>query len=169
MKAVILYRSKYGACKEIGEKIAVELDITAIPLDKFNGDFSEYEIVILGSGVYAGMIDKEMKLLCSQNEQELLGKRVFFYLSGLVKDEDKLKKQWEENLSKEFLEHLTYKDLLGGRINFPQMGFFEKSIIQLINRKEKFVGKEKMKENVDLIDYPRVQKFILQVKNSNKF
>lgn len=163
MNGLLIYATKYGSCLEISEIIAKQLNIE-MKSAQDKPDCNQYDFIILGCSVYAGVFHKAMKEYINEQETILLTKKVYMFNSGLTKDEASLIKMYTENLSETMYNHLSNKQCLGGRLNFPKMGFFEKNIIKLLNKNAGFVSKEQFKENVDMIDHQAITKFIENIK-----
>ena len=85
-KVLVAYGTKYGATKEIAEKIGEvfrEAGLTAdvLPADRA-GDVSAYGAVVLGSAVYMGQWRKEAAKFLEANEAALAEKPVWLFSSG---------------------------------------------------------------------------------------
>jgi menaquinone-dependent protoporphyrinogen oxidase len=85
-KVLVAYASKYGATKEIAEKIGLVLKdagfaADVLPADKVN-DIGPYKAVILGSAVYIGGWRKQAARFLKANEKALAGKMVWLFSSG---------------------------------------------------------------------------------------
>ncbi|MGX8833526.1 flavodoxin domain-containing protein [Amedibacillus sp. YH-ame6] len=158
MKTLIIYASKHGATKEIVHLLANNsCDIKDI-IDK-DIDLSSYDNVVLGSGTYAGILDKHMKEFIRVQEETLLQKELYLFISGLSGDSSSMDKVCAENIPANILSHITYKDHLGGRLNMPDMNLFEKTLIKMINKKGHFYTPEQAKNNIDLLNYERIKLF----------
>lgn len=158
MKTLIIYASKHGATKEIAHLLANNTyDVKDIN-DK-DMDLSSYDNVVLGSGTYAGVLDKTIKEFIKIQEETLLQKKLYLFISGLSGDSTSMDKVCTENIPANILSHITYKDHLGGRLNMPCMNLFEKSLIKMINKKGHFYTKEQAKENIDLLNYEHIKSF----------
>jgi len=85
-KTLIAYGTKYGATKEIAEKIGEVLKGEGIPNDVLSADkvkdLSPYKNVILGTAVYMGMGRKEAKSFLKNNAAAIKGCNVWFFSSG---------------------------------------------------------------------------------------
>ena len=80
------YASKYGATKEIGEKIGQVLKdagfaADVLPADKV-ADLAPYGAVVLGSAVYIGGWRKQAAGFLKANEKALAEKMVWLFSSG---------------------------------------------------------------------------------------
>jgi menaquinone-dependent protoporphyrinogen oxidase len=85
-KVLVAYASKYGATKEIAEKVGQVLNeagfaADVLPVDKVN-DIGPYQAVILGSAVYIGGWRKQAARFLKANEKALAEKMVWLFSSG---------------------------------------------------------------------------------------
>lgn len=85
-KVLVAYASKYGATKEIAEKIGLVLkdagfNVDILPADKVTA-IGPYQAVILGSAVYIGGWRKQAARFLKDNEKALAGKMVWLFSSG---------------------------------------------------------------------------------------
>ena len=66
-KAIVIYKSKYGATEQYAKWIAEELGCAAVPVDQFKkAELKDYDTIVYGGGVQAGGIkdlDKFLKWL----------------------------------------------------------------------------------------------------------
>lgn len=101
MKEILLYASKYGAAKELAKRIEKGTQVKAVDIKEFHGSIEDYDKIIIGSSVYAGMMRKEIKTFIKEHEEQLNNKRVYVYLSALNKNDSK--KVITENINEAFL------------------------------------------------------------------
>lgn len=83
---LVTYASKYGATKEIANKIGEDLrqaglEVDVLPVDGIR-DLNSYEAIILGSAVYIGKWQKEAVAFLRTNEKSLADRPVWLYSSG---------------------------------------------------------------------------------------
>jgi menaquinone-dependent protoporphyrinogen oxidase len=130
MKALILCATKYGATQEIANRIASRLDdATILDLSKNSDpDLCDYECVIVGSAIYAGMIRKEAKAFLVQNTEALQGKRIGIFLSGL--DPSKEDEVYEANFEAELLGTIKAKSHLGGLFDPKKTNLAERLVMK---------------------------------------
>jgi menaquinone-dependent protoporphyrinogen oxidase len=85
-QVLVAYATKYGATKEIAERIGEVLRQSGLPADVVPadraGDLGSYRAVVLGSAVYIGQWRKEAARFLRANETELAGKPVWLFSSG---------------------------------------------------------------------------------------
>ena len=153
MKTLILYATKYGAAREIAERISASLGGTEIfDLKQENiPDLREYECVIIGSSVYAGSIRKEAKLFLAKNADALNGKQIGLFISGMSKDESENEKMFTSNFPESILKAAKAKSLLGGVFDPQKAGGFERFVMKIVT---------KQKTHVDTIDEEKIRQFV---------
>jgi menaquinone-dependent protoporphyrinogen oxidase len=83
---LVTYASKYGATREIAEKIGVVLQqaglqADVLPVDVVR-DVTPYKAVILGSGVYIGKWHKKGAAFLQAHEKALADRPVWLFSSG---------------------------------------------------------------------------------------
>ena len=160
MKITIVYGSKYGSTENLanyfGEILSAEVYRANESIDIHDSD-----IIILGSSVYAGTLNKSLKLWVSTHQKELLDKQVFIFLCGLQIEEGN--KVIQNNLGKEFFSTLCYVDCLGGVIDYSKMNFIEKKIINMINKKVHMLAYDKQIGVYNMLQENRIQSFIQKI------
>jgi len=150
MKTLILYATKYGAAREIAERIAGRLDGAVVHDIKQGGipPLTEFDCIIVGSSIYAGSMRKEAKEFVSKNADLLREKKFGFFLSGM--DADSAKKFIEANISDELLQAAKAASFLGGIFDPKKAGFLERFIMKVAT---------KQSEYVNTIDDSEIEKF----------
>lgn len=83
---LVTYASKYGATREISEKIGevlrqAGLQVSILPVKEVH-DLAHYEAVILGCAVYVGKWLKEAGEFLKRNEAELAARPCWLFSSG---------------------------------------------------------------------------------------
>jgi menaquinone-dependent protoporphyrinogen oxidase len=94
IQVLVAYASKYGATKEIAEKIGEALRQAGLRADVLPAnhvkDLTPYKAVVLGSAVYIGMWRKEAKAFLKANEKALAERPVWLFSSGPTGEGDPL-------------------------------------------------------------------------------
>ena len=164
MKTLVVYASKHGATKVGAERIAkgLEGEVQLVSIkDKSDIVLDNYEKVILGTPIYAGMINKDIKSFCEAHMDILKTKKVALYFCCM--DSSQIENYLKNNFTEEFIKNLTAVESCGGAFYFKKINFFEKFIIKKITE-----SKEKTKENpakvdtkvdIELFDEERISKF----------
>ncbi|MBE6071107.1 MAG: flavodoxin [Clostridium butyricum] len=164
MRILLIYSSKYGATEICAKKIADNLDekVDLINIkEKNNINLNKYDKVVIGSSVYAGNIDKNIKDFCIKNENAIKSKIFGIFISCM--NSNNLTEYIQSAFSKEILDKaLIIKDV-GGAFYFSKMNFFEKFIIKKIAKSDGLKDKSDNaidgKNDVDLINDDNIKDF----------
>ena len=86
IQVLVAYATKYGATKEIAQRIGevlrqAGLDADVLPVDRVR-DLSSYKAVVLGSAVYVGQWRKDAVQFLKSNKKILAGMKVWLFSSG---------------------------------------------------------------------------------------
>ena len=94
IQVLVAYASKYGATKEIAEKIGEALRQAGLRADVLPAnqvkDLTPYKAVVLGSAVYIGQWRKEASTFLKANEKALAERPVWLFSSGPTGEGDPL-------------------------------------------------------------------------------
>jgi len=149
MKTLILYTSKYGATKEISQRIAQKMESATI-CDLKQGDIPPimgFDRIIIGSSVYAGSIRKEAKAFAKNNAAALGEKTVGLFISGFVEDD----KYFATNFPQNLLDKVKAKGFLGGIFDPQKANGLERLIVKAVMKKSDYIEK---------IDDAAIEKFV---------
>lgn len=132
MKTAIIYATKYGATKKVAEKLATMIPkATVFPLAFVHADVLEdYQNIIIGSPITAGMVDKELKAFVGNYQEKLKQHNVGLFLCGLQPEQASA--VFVENFSAELLTHATVKAFVGGIYDPTQCSFFSKLVMKKV-------------------------------------
>lgn len=136
MKTLIAYSSKYGTAAEAARRLADLLNGTTTlhDLDRDTPpSLSEYDSVVVGGSVYAGVLRKAAKAFCEGNSGTLQQKKLGLYVC-CASPTDGLK-YIEENLPAQLVAHCTAKGAFGGELKFDKMNFVERPLLKMIAKK----------------------------------
>ncbi|MCL2264495.1 MAG: flavodoxin domain-containing protein [Treponema sp.] len=156
MKTIILYATKYGAAGEIAWRIAektggaVTYNLKQNPVPSL----VEYDCIIFGSSVYAGMIRGEAKTFLSKNADVMQEKKLGLFLCGIGESGEKT--YFESNFSQEILQKAKVKSFLGGIFDPKKAGLIERLIIKLVTKKSSYIN---------IIDDEKIEKFAEELKS----
>ena len=131
MKNLVVYKSKTGFTKKYAEMIAAEMDCPIVDFKKVTSVMmSEYEVIIFGGGLRAGMIDG-LKKAKEMFVQSSAGKLVVF-ATGATPNEAKdiVDTIWKTNLTDEEKETIPHFYMQSG-ICYEKMGFLDKTIMKM--------------------------------------
>lgn len=161
MKSLILFGSKYGTTETCANKLKGYMngEVEVLNINKAsNVLLDDYDKVIIGSPVYAGMFNKGIKAFIENNKSELMNKKLGLFMC-CMSDGKKITEQFEANVPKELLEKAKIMESLGGEFKFSKMNFFEKKIIKMISKKDKSLGEINGKTDISRIDENAIKNF----------
>jgi len=156
LKTLILYATKHGATKEAAQRISKKLDGATLHDLKQGGipSLTEFDCVIIGSPLYAGMIRKEAKTFLAQNAEALCGKRFGLFLCGL--DATQEQEFFKSNFPPEVLQAAKATSFLGGIFDPKKAGFIGRLIMKAVAKQAVYT---------DTIDDGKIAQFIEALKN----
>lgn len=166
MKTLILFASKYGAAEKCANLLAEKLngDVEIINLKENKSiSLSNYDRIIVGTSIYAGNVQTEVKNFCADNVNLLTIKPFSLFLSCMTDKKSEIHSFVEKAFPKELIDHADVIDSLGAIFNFDKMNFFEKLIIKMIGKSQNKSGKLDIKldgkTNVSTISDEKISKF----------
>lgn len=134
MKTIILYATKHEATREIAGRIASRLgDAALCDLGKDTvPPLSQFDCIVVGSPLYAGMIRKEAKTFVAQNIAVLSEKKVGLFLSGFEAENEQA--YFENNFSPEILRIAKAKCFPGGIYDPSKAGILDKLMLKVVGK-----------------------------------
>jgi menaquinone-dependent protoporphyrinogen oxidase len=173
MKTLIIYGTRYGATAETSEEIARVLREEGFDVKVANAkkekieDISEYELVIVGSGMRMGKWTGEADDFLKNFRKELDQKKLAIFVSTMkTVSEREGKKDDVEQMRKVALEdkvaqhnlHPIALGFFGGVLDFNKMGFFFRrtmGFLRLQLQKDGF--RERQPDIYDLRDWDEIR------------
>jgi len=145
MKTAIIYASKHGTTEKvavaISEKLKEKNEVELFSLEKNpNPNINGFEMVILGSCIYAGMASGKMKEFCKSNESILLQKKTGLFVCGMHNEKEQREKELKEAYSRALHDNSIATGFLGGEFLFEKLNFFERLIVKKIAKTDKSVN-----------------------------
>jgi menaquinone-dependent protoporphyrinogen oxidase len=142
IQILVAYASKHHSTEEIAETVAEILRLSPEFAVEFQAveavnDVRDYQVVILGSAVYAGQWQGEAVHFLKTHAGELAHKQVWLFSSGPLGEGDprELSKGWlfPESLQP-VISHIAPRDiaLFHGKIDAESMTFGERMIAKLV-------------------------------------
>ncbi len=159
MKTLIVYGTRYGATTGTSEEIAKTLREEGFYVRVVNAkeenvaDISEYELIIVGSGMKIDRWTKEPENFLEKFWKELAKKKVAIFVSSCVQaiyeyegNTEAMERAWkkylEEKAEKYFLNPITMA-IFGGVFPYDKMGWLERRTVGQLWRKYEEAGFEK--------------------------
>ena len=145
MKIAIIYCSKYGTtekvchtiCKMVGN--GNEVDLLDLKNQK-NINICEYDAIVLGSPVYAGKPRKQMVDFCKNNEEQLLGKRLFLFVCGM--DKGHAVREIKMTYPVKILQAAEKSEFIEGEFLLNKISFIERFMLRVFFKVKQSVTRE---------------------------
>ena len=138
-KVLVAYASKYGATKQIAEKIGevlfrAGLSADVLPAEQVK-DPNAYQAVVLGSAVYIGKWRKQAAKFLKENEKILAERPVWLFSSGPAGEGDpvELLQGWTfPDALQPIADRIQPRDIavFHGDVNVEKVNFIERAMIK---------------------------------------
>ncbi|MFA9559161.1 flavodoxin domain-containing protein [Evansella sp. AB-rgal1] len=135
MKTAIIYATSRGTTEKAANLLMDQLHGkgTLINLKKASSiNLSDYDSVILGSSIHAGMVQGKMRKFIKANEQELLSKKLGLFICCML-DGEKALSQLELAFPEQMRKQALASGIFGGEFDFSKMNFLEKFIVKRVD------------------------------------
>lgn len=152
MKVAVIFATKYGFTEKCAELLSegVKCETKLINLKKEKaGELDNYDLIVLGSSVYAGKIQKEMIDFIGAEKEKLITKKIALFSCNMHQGEEG-EKQLKNIFPKEIYDNSFFSVSFGGKFDFNKMNFLEKVIVKKIAKVEKDVENIEL-ENIKLL------------------
>jgi menaquinone-dependent protoporphyrinogen oxidase len=142
-KILVIYASKHHSTAEIAEvigKVMRQFDALQVEIKAVENvtSITSYDVIVLGSAVYAGHWQSSAAEFLKQHEQVLTRKFVWVFSSGPTGEGDPkaLMKGWEfpEDL-RPLIEHIKPQDItvFHGKLDPASLNVFERFVVKGVN------------------------------------
>jgi menaquinone-dependent protoporphyrinogen oxidase len=141
VKVLVAYGSKYGATREIAEKIGQTITQEGLLVDVISAEkvknIVDYQAVVIGSAAYIGGWRKEVTNFVKKHEKALAERPVWIFSSGPVEKGDpvKLLQGWlYPKFLKPVIDRIKPRDItvFHGVINAGKINFIEKQMMKMV-------------------------------------
>jgi len=143
MKTAILYATKHGSVDKCAHTLANELEpySTVINIEtESNINITNFETIIIGGSIHAGMINKKIKSFICKNQDILLTKKLGLFLCCMFEGEKALEQftnAYPEIIRNKAIAH----GLFGGEFDFDKMNLIEKAIVKKVANVEQSISR----------------------------
>ncbi|MDD3217712.1 MAG: flavodoxin domain-containing protein [Lachnospiraceae bacterium] len=133
MNILIAYAGKTGTTKTCAHMLADKLNrATVVDLNKENINPEKFEIIVVGSSVRMGMIQKSLQKWLKENWEVLKQRKLAcFICNGFVEQEKQI---LAGNFSQEFMDHAFYVRSFGGELDVNKLKGFDKFVAKNVMR-----------------------------------
>jgi menaquinone-dependent protoporphyrinogen oxidase len=160
MKTLIIYATKHGTAEKctkllkeklLGEVVTVNIKKEAVP------DIALFSSVIIGSSIYVGAAQKEIREFCSKNLDQLKKKKIGLFICCMNKESSHI--QLSNAFPKELYDNAAAKGNFGGEFNFTKMNVIERFIVKMIAKSDKSLPAVDGKRDISRISQENIEKF----------
>ena len=144
MKTLIVYASTYGYTEEMVNKMVKEsnYELESVNVLKNKSiDLSKYENIILGSCIYVGQINKELKKFIDHQHDILMQKKLGIFLACAF--EEQFNTHLKSNFPADIMNHSELNINLGGKLQKDKLNFAHRVLVNMIEKTEE--GKKPIK------------------------
>ena len=156
MKILIVYSTKHGCTDKCSLALSneIELNTTLINLEITSDiNLAEFDTIIIGGSIHAGMINRKIKKFIENNMNTLLDKKTGLFLCCLF-DGEKALQQFQDAYPETLRNKAIAHGLFGGELDFEKMNFFERAIVKKVANIE---------ESVSKINYQNIKDFAIKI------
>lgn len=135
MNTLVIYASKHGTAERCAAELSEKLTEKTYLCNLKDGKIPEllqYERIIIGGSIYAGRIQKEVSEFCINNINELMDKKLGFYICCMNKSASET--QLKDAFPQKLFNIAIAKESFGGEFKFRDMSFMEKTITKMISK-----------------------------------
>jgi menaquinone-dependent protoporphyrinogen oxidase len=175
MKTLIVYGTRYGATASTSEEIAkvlrdegFEVRVVNAKKEKVN-DISDYELIIIGSGMKINKWTKEPENFMKKFKKGLSNKKVVIFVSSAIKaiyehegnteELEKARRKYLDEKAEKYSLNPIAMTIFGGVLNYDEMGWMTKKTVGQLWRKYEEMGIEKKNGVYDTRNWESIRKW----------
>lgn len=168
MKALVIYGTRGGATKQIADEIGKVLSeqgfaVTVENAKRSRGiDVNSFDLVIVGSSVWATMWKWQATRFLKRNAKKLAGKKVALFSSGLLGGDPAKMDEANKSIEKTALKFPTIKPLalayFGGLVDFEHPTLLARPLAGAMKKDLEKKGKDTSKP-YDTRDFVAIRKW----------
>lgn len=156
MNTIIIYASKTGTTEKCAKQINIQLkNSKMVNILNLNEDINSYDLIVIGTPIRMGMIDKNIKKFLVNNIETLKSKKVAYFICCGFNENHKT--YYEQNIPKELLDNAIIYDTFGGEMDIKKQKGFDKFITKMVSKntdknKEIKILNENIEKFIKLLD-----------------
>lgn len=133
MKILIIYASKTGTTEKCANLLKEKLgDADISNIKSLNNDINNYDLIVIGTPIRTGLIDKNIKKFLINNIDILKSKKTAYFICCGFKEN--YLKYFEQNFPKELLNRALIYDTFGGELDLKKQKGFDKFIVKMVSK-----------------------------------
>jgi menaquinone-dependent protoporphyrinogen oxidase len=173
MNALIVFGTRYGATVSTSEEIARVLRDEGFNVRVVNAkserveDISEYELIIVGSGMKINRWTKEPEQFLNKFKRELQHKKIAIFVSsatnaiykheGNTEEHEKARNKYLDEKADKYKLNPIAMTIFGGVLNYDEMGWIARKTVGQLYRKYEAMGIEKKDGVYDTRDWDTIR------------
>jgi menaquinone-dependent protoporphyrinogen oxidase len=159
MKTLIAYATKHGTAREVAYRLADSANGAVTVYDvadrkEKQPNIADYDIVVLGSSVYAGKFPKQMGRFILGNIDAIAQKKLAMFLVGAMKESGT--KGLAEAMPERLRDKILKAEKFGGAFRWKRLSTFERFIVSNVM---------KVREDYSNVDWDRVEGFARELSS----
>lgn len=147
MKTLIVYCSSHGttekAVRTLSENLEGEVLTVDLKRDKIHFDLKDFDGVIIGGSIHAGLIQRRLKQFLDKHHDDLLEKELGLFLC-CMREGNTAVEQFNQSFPQDLRKNSVAMGLFGGEFLVSKMNFFERQIVKKVD------GVESDRSNLDI-------------------
>lgn len=158
-KGLIVYASTHGCTQKCAETLAnhlVDHTVTILELTSANLDLTDYDVVIIGSPIRLGRINKKIDKFCRKQHEPLLQKKLGLFIC-CMNPKDQAERYAIAQFPEALRHHAAAIGYFGGILNFDRMTSLERTLLKQVTGLE---------ANLSLIDNDAIIRFAAAFSDS---
>lgn len=153
MKTLIVYSTTLGCTEQCASKLKEDLgdDVEMVRISRRRRyNLQDYETIIVGGSIHAGMIQRSVRRFCENYLDILLQKQVGLFVCCMDPDANE-QKLIEKAFPDQLVKHALASGFFGGELNIKKMNLLQK----IMTRKAARLQKEPDIDFRKILDFAR--------------
>jgi len=161
MKSLIVYCSSHGTTEKVvgllSENIAGDVLTVDLKREKTLYDLNDFDRVIIGGSIHAGLIQRRIKRFISHHRDKLLEKEVGLFLV-CMRDGATAIEQFNQAFPQDLRKNSVAMGLFGGEFLVSKMNFYERQVVKKVDG---------VIEDQSKVDIKSIMEFAAKMNNYN--
>lgn len=149
MKTLIIYASKTGTTEKCAKELNRRLkDSKIVNILNQNEDLTRYDLIVIGTPIRMGMIDKRIKKFLISNIEILKLKKVAYFICCGFNENWRI--YYQKNIPSFLLDRAIIYDTFGGEMDLSKQKGLDKFITKMVSKNiDKNKAIKILNENID--------------------
>ncbi|MBI9030951.1 hypothetical protein JEZ13_02950 [bacterium] len=137
MKTLIIYATKNGSVKEVAQLIRKELkgEIKLVDIhEEIIQDVSEFDNIIIGSSIYFGQIDRQIKNFIFIHRPEILQSKLAIFIMAAESRPEMMDKQIKNAIPNDIYTKAEIVSVIGSEIKLKKFSWLVRLILKYVKK-----------------------------------